>query len=311
MIFNRVIFFIFDGVHLLDLAGAVTVFYESGCCGKKYDMRYVSPYPNPATSSGLGFTNVEPLSSITVHKDDIVIVAGMEIEKWNRADDHLWIPWLQSAAATGATIASICTAAFGLAAAGLLNGQNCTTHWAWTTVLQQKYPQLKVIENKLFVQSGRIFTSAGIATGIDLALYLIEEQHGVAFACLVAEDMVVYIRRDGMEAQSSVYLQNRQHINHQIHRVQDYITKHLHRKITIEELSELIFVSSRNLTRLFKTATGITIGQYIQLLRYEKAKHLLKTKHKLAWIAKECGYNSTAQLRKLVKEANEQYIHHR
>jgi len=302
---NRVIFFIFNSVHLLDLAGAVTVFYESGCCGKSYNMHYVSPYDNPGTSSGLGLSNVEPLSSVTVSMDDIVIVAGMEIERWNRADDHLWIPWLQSAAATGATISSICTAAFALAAAGLLNGQNCTTHWAWTTALQQKYPLLKVIENKLFVQSGRIFTSAGIATGIDLALYLVEEQHGAAFACLLAKDMVVYIRRDGAEAQDSIYLQSRHHINHQIHQIQDYITKHLHHKITIGELAELAFISPRNLTRLFKSATGITIGQYIQLLRQEKAKRLLKTKQKVAWVAKECGYNSTAQLRKLVKEAKD------
>jgi transcriptional regulator GlxA family with amidase domain len=302
---NRVIFLIFNGVHLLDLAGAVTVFYESGCCGKQYDMHYVSPYDSPGTSSGLGFTNVEPLSSVTVGIDDTVIVAGMEIEKWSRTDDHLWIPWLQSAAATGATICSICTAAFALAAAGLLNGQNCTTHWAWTTALQQKYPQIKVIENKLFVQSGRIFTSAGIATGIDLALYLIEEQHGAAFACLVAKDMVVYIRRDGTEAQNSIYLQNRQHINHHIHQIQDYITKHLNHKITISELAELVFISPRNLTRLFKSATGITIGQYIQTLRLEKAKHLLKTKQKVVWIAKESGYNSTAQLRKLLKEAKD------
>lgn len=302
---NRVIFFLFDSIHLLDLAGAVTVFCESGCCGKPYDMHYVSPYQNPGTSSGLGFTNVAPLSSVTVNQDDIVIVAGMEIEKWNRADDQLWIPWLQSAAQSGAIISSVCTAAFALAAAGLLNGQNCTTHWAWTTVLQQKYPLLKVIENRLFVQSGRIFTSAGIATGIDLALYLVEQQHGAAFSCLVAQDMVVYIRRDGAEAQSSIYLQNRQHINHNIHQVQDYITKHLRHKITIGELADLIFVSPRNLTRLFKSATGTTIGQYIQLLRQEKAKHLLKTKHKIAWIAKECGYSSTAQLRKFVKEAND------
>lgn len=302
---NRVIFFLFDSVHLLDLAGAVTVFYESGCCGKKYDMRYVSPYHHPETSSGLGFTNVEPLSSVTVHQNDIVIVAGMEIDKWNRADDQLWIPWLQAAAKSAAIVASVCTAAFALAAAGLLNGQNCTTHWAWTTTLQKRYPLIKVIENKLFVQSGRIFTSAGIATGIDLALYLIEQQHGVAFACLVAQDMVVYIRRDGADAQNSIYLQNRQHINQYIHQVQDYITKHLHHKITIEELANLIFISPRSLTRVFKSATGVTIGQYIQLLRQEKAKHLLKTKHKMAWIAKECGYSSTTQLRKSVKEAND------
>ncbi|WP_159470320.1 GlxA family transcriptional regulator [Dyadobacter sp. 3J3] len=301
MISNRVIFFVFDSVHLLDLAGAVTVFYESGCCGKRYDIHYVSPYPNPRSSAGLGFKDVDPIGSITVNKDDIVIVAGMEIEKWNRADDHLWIPWLRSAAASGATVCSICTAAFALAAAGLLDGQNCTTHWAWTMALQRNYPRLKVSENKLFVQSGRIFTSAGIATGIDLALYLVEEQHGIAFACLVAKDMVVYIRIDGMEAQNSVYLQNRQHINQHVHQIQDYITKNLHHKLTIDELGEIVFISPRNLTRLFKSATGITIGQYIQLLRQEKAKHLLKENYKAAWVAKECGYKSAASLRKLVK----------
>lgn len=302
MISNRVIFFIFDSVHLLDLAGAVTVFYESGCCGKKYDLHYVSPYANPQTSSGLGFTNVEPLNSITVNKNDIVIVAGMEIEKWNRADDHLWILWLQVAAATGATVCSICTAAFALAAAGLLDDQNCTTHWAWTTVLQERYPRIKVVENKLFIKSGRIFTSAGIATGIDMALYLVEEQHGVDFACTVAKDMVVYIRRDGMDVQNSIYLQNRQHINRYVHQVQDYITKHLHHKITIDELASMVFISPRSLTRLFKSSTGITVGQYINSLRQEKAKRLLKENYKTTWVAKECGYQSTAQLRRLVKE---------
>ncbi|SDF93220.1 Transcriptional regulator GlxA family, contains an amidase domain and an AraC-type DNA-binding HTH domain [Pedobacter terrae] len=300
---NRVIFFIFDHVHLLDLAGAVTVFYESGCCGNNYEIRYVSPYHKPVTSSGLGFSNIEPLKSVTVNKNDMVIVAGMEIKKWDRADDHLWIPWLQDAAATGATISSICTAAFALAAAGLLNGHTCTTHWAWTAALQREYPLLKVIENKLFVQSGRIFTSAGISTGIDLALYFIEEQHGAAFACVVAKDMVVYIRRDGMEAQNSIYLQNRQHINHSIHMVQDYITRHLHEKLIIDELAQLVFISPRNLTRLFKSVTGITIGKYIQSLRQEKAKQLLKTNHKLAWVAKECGFSNPAQLRKIIKEA--------
>ena len=304
MISNRVIFFLFDSVHLLDLAGAVTVFYESGCCGKNYDLHYVSPYVNPQTSSGLGFTNVEPLSSITADKNDIIIVAGMEINKWNRADDQLWIPWLQTAAASGATVCSICTAAFALAAAGLLNGQNCTTHWAWTATLQERYPDIKVVENKLFVKSGRIFTSAGIATGIDLALYLVEEQYGVSFAYTVAKDMVVYIRRDGMDVQNSIYLQNRQHINRHVHQIQDYITKHLHHKITIEELGAIVFISPRNLTRLFKSSTGITIGQYISSLRQEKAKHLLKENYKVEWVAKQCGYKSTTQLRRLVKETN-------
>lgn len=299
---NRVIFFIFNSVHLLDLAGAVTVFYESGCCGEPYEIHYVSTSPNPETSSGLGFTNVKLLDSVTVCATDVVIVAGMEIAKWNRADDALWIPWLQAAAATGATVCSVCTAAFALAVAGLLDHRDCTTHWGYTAALQKHFPRLNVVENKLFVQSGRIFTSAGIATGIDLALYLLEERHGVAFACQVAKDMVVYIRRDGKESQNSIYLQNRQHINYQVHQVQDYITGHLDHKLNIEELAALACVSPRNLTRIFKSATGITIGQYIQTLRQEKARHLLKSGYKLDWIAKTCGYQSATQLRRAVKK---------
>jgi len=298
---DRIIFFLFDGVHLLDPAGAVTVFYESGCLGKPYELCYVSPYPQPISSSGLGFTKVMAPEELTVNANDTIIVAGMEIAKWQRSDDALWIPWLQSAAARGVTVCSVCTAAFALAAAGLLDGRQCTTHWAWTSSLQQQYPRIKVLENILYVKSGNIYTSAGIATGIDLALFLVEERHGVAFACKVAKDMVVYVRREGKDPQDSIYIQNRQHINHQIHQVQDYIAQHLREKISIEELAELIHISPRSLTRLFKASTGITIGQYVQQLRLEKAMHLLKDHHKMAWIAMECGYKSPGQLRQLIK----------
>lgn len=298
---NRIIFFLFEGVHLLDLAGAVTVFYESGCLGKPYELCYVSPYPQPISSSGLGFNNIKPLEEITINKDDLIIVAGMEIAKWNRADDALWIPWLQNAAAIGAKVCSVCTAAFALAAAGLLEGRQCTTHWAWTAALQQAYPRIKVQENLLYVKSDQIYTSAGIATGIDLALFLLEEQHGVAFACQVAKDMVVYVRREGKDQQDSIYIQNRQHINHQIHQVQDYISQNLRQKLSIPELAETIHTSPRSLTRLFKSATGITIGQYIHQLRREKALHLLKEDYKIAWIALECGFKSPNQLRQMLK----------
>ncbi|MBB2147977.1 GlxA family transcriptional regulator [Pedobacter gandavensis] len=298
---NRIIFFLFEGVHLLDLAGAVTVFYEAGCLGKPYELCYVSPYPQPISSSGLGFHNIKPLEEITINEDDLIIVAGMEIAKWNRADDALWIPWLQNATATGAKVCSVCTAAFALAAAGLLEGRQCTTHWAWTAALQQAYPGIKVQENLLYVKSDRIYTSAGIATGIDLALFLLEEQHGVAFACQVAKDMVVYVRREGKDQQDSIYIQNRQHINHQVHQVQDYISQNLRQKLSIPDLAEMVHISPRSLTRLFKSATGITIGQYIHQLRREKALHLLKENYKIAWIALECGFKSPNQLRQMLK----------
>ncbi|RAJ81919.1 transcriptional regulator GlxA family with amidase domain [Chitinophaga dinghuensis] len=299
---RRVIFLLFDSVHLLDLAGAVTVFYESGCCGHPYELKYVSPYRQPVSSAGLMFTQVDPLESVQVEPEDILIVAGMDLTKWDRADDGKWVPWLQTAARAGATICSVCTAAFALAAAGLLHGRNCTTHWAYTKKLQADYPDLQVQENRLFVKSDRIYTSAGISTGIDLALFLVEEDHGPDFACTVAKDMVIYIRRDGEASQQSVYLQYRQHINHQVHQVQDYIAKHLHEKLSLTALATLVYSSPRNLTRLFKAETGVTIGQYIRDLREEKARQLLKEDHKASWIAKTCGISDIRLLRTLARK---------
>ncbi|PWV51921.1 AraC family transcriptional regulator with amidase-like domain [Chitinophaga sp. S165] len=300
---KRVIFFLFDHVHLMDLAGAVTVFYEAGCCGHPYELRYVSPYTSPGTSSGLGFTRVEPLDAVSIQSDDIVIVAGMDLSKWDRTNDAVWMPWLQHAVMVGATVCSICTAAFALAVAGLLDGLSCTTHWGYTGALRQHFPKLQVMENRLFVKSDNIYTSAGISTGIDLALFLVEEHYGPTFAYTVAKDMVMYIRRDGTATQHSIHLQHRQHINHQIHEIQDYITHHLHTKLTITELAAMVHMSPRNLTRLFKLTTGITIGDYIRNLREEKATQLLNEGQKLSWVAKTCGIGSTRQLGQLAKKA--------
>ncbi|SFM63363.1 transcriptional regulator, AraC family with amidase-like domain [Chitinophaga sp. YR627] len=299
---KRVIFFLLDHVHLMDLAGAVTVFYEAGCCGHPYELRYVSPYPSTGSSAGLGFTNVEPLEAVVVQPEDIVIVAGIDLSKWDHTADEQWLPWLQHAAAIGATVCSVCTAAFVLAVAGLLNGRDCTTHWGYTKALAKHFPRANVIENKLFVKSDNIYTSAGISTGIDLALYLVEADHGPAFAYTVAKDMVVYIRRDGDASQHSIYLQHRQHISYQVHQVQDHITRQLHTKLTITELAEQAHMSPRNLTRLFKTTTGITIGDYIRHLREEKAVQLLKEGHKLAWVGKVCGIGSSRQLSQLARK---------
>jgi transcriptional regulator GlxA family with amidase domain len=300
---RRVIFFLLDHVHLMDLAGAVTVFYEAGCCGHSYELRYVSPYPSSGSSAGLGFTRTEPLDAIQVQPADIVIVAGIDLSKWDHTRDEQWIPWIQHAASIGATVCSVCTAAFVLAVAGLLNERDCTTHWGYTKALAQHFPRTHVMENKLFVKSDNIYTSAGISTGIDLALFLVEADYGSAFAYTVAKDMVVYIRRDGDASQHSVHLQHRQHINHQVHQVQDYIAQQLHTKLTITELAELVYMSPRNLTRLFKTTTGITIGDYIRCLREEKAAQLLKEGHKLAWVGKTCGIGSSRQLSQLARNA--------
>lgn len=294
---NRVIFFIASQTHILDLAGPVQVFYESGTYGHAYEILYISDQPEKTSSSGLLFTQLQHISEVTIQPDDIIFIPGFQLDATNTALKN----WLVNIAHIGATLCSVCTGSFALAAAGLLDGHGCTTHWKYTTRLQQEYPLTKVLTNRLFVKSGNIYTSAGITTGIDLALFIIEEKHGPAFAWQLAAEMVVYIRRDGDDTQQSIYLQYRRHINNHIHQVQDYIIHHLDETLALDTLATQVHTSSRNLTRLFKTATGITIGQYIEKLRVEKAVSLLKENNKITTVAQQCGFKSVVQLRTMIK----------
>jgi transcriptional regulator GlxA family with amidase domain len=297
---NRVLFLILDNLHLLDLAGPVQAFYEANTYGIPYEILYLSDKAERQSSSQLKFHQLTLLSKIKLEKNDIIVVAGYHLlpTQNNTAINT----FLQKANNLSLTICSICTGAFALAAAGILNNKVCTTHWKYTDQFQKEFPNIIVTKNRLFVKDGNVYTSAGIATGIDLALFVLEERHGAEFAWKVAREMVVYIRRDGEEAQESIYLQYRRHINSNIHDVQDYIIHHLNEKLTIELLAEKIFTSPRNLTRLFKSTTSITVGEYIEKMRIEKAKQLIKAKYKMEAVAAECGFKSTTQLKTILRK---------
>jgi transcriptional regulator GlxA family with amidase domain len=299
---RRVIFYINKGVHLLDLAGAVQSFYEAGEYGEPYEMIYVGDDPGPVCSAGLPFGRLVHYSAVEVLPEDLLFVAGFDLRHLGVAQKAPLRSWLKKAAQTQAAVCSICTGAFLLAEAGVLDGQTCTTHWKYTQRLQKEYPGVQVLTDRLFVKSGNIYTSAGVTTGLDMALSLLEERHGPEFAYKIAREMVVYIRRDGSEPQESIYLQYRAHVNQPIHTVQDWMIHHLQKKIRIEELAALIYTSPRNLTRQFKAVTGVTVGQYLDKLRVEKAVHLLRQHAKIGTIPRQCGLQSENQLRSLLKK---------
>jgi transcriptional regulator GlxA family with amidase domain len=297
---NRVLFYINKCVHLLDMAGAAQAFYEAHQYGQPYQLVFCSDDPNPMSSAGLPFGTLVHYSTVEVRPGDLLIVPGFQIRELNRAAGLL--TWLRKAAAAEAVICSICTGAFLLAEAGLLDDGECTTHWRYTEQLRRDYPKAKVLTDRLFVKCGNIYTSAGVTTGLDLALFLLEERHGPEFTYKVARELVVYMRRDGSEPQQSVYLQYRSHVNGEIHTIQDWMIQHLQQKIRIEELAALVYTSPRNLTRLFKSITGVTIGQYLEKLRVEKAVHLLRQQVKVGTITRQCGLQSENQLRSLLKK---------
>jgi transcriptional regulator GlxA family with amidase domain len=215
------------------------------------------------------------------------------------------VRWLTTAARAGATMSSVCTGALVLAEAGLLDGRRCTTHWKRTAELRRRCPSAEVLDDRLFVEDGNVVTSAGIASGIDLALALIERSHGALFAARVAREMVVYIRRDANQPQHSIYLDHRTHLHPGIHAVQDWLCAHPAERTNLRALARIARMSPRSLTRAFRSLTGLSILQYRTRLRLERARALMSNPElTLEAIAEQCGFGDARQFRRIWAEAN-------
>lgn len=294
---RRVFFLILPSVHLLDMAGPVQVFYEASGLGGRYEVRFCSRTPSIRSAQGLLLAGLEPLPA--AGHGDIVLVPGIDSSTLGDLD-HVPGRWLRDAAAAGAAIGSICSGAFALAHAGLLDGRPCTTHWKVAERLQLEYPAARVVRNRLFVRDGSLITSAGIASGIDMALSMVEEHHGPITAARVAREMVVWLRRSGESGQSSVFLDFRTHLHPGVHRVQDWLGSHVEENPSLEDLSRVAGMSPRNLTRVFRQATGISIKDYATRIRLEVAAGLLRSpEYSLERVAAECGFKDPRQLRRL------------
>ncbi|MBF4483598.1 DJ-1/PfpI family protein [Flavobacterium sp. CSZ] len=296
-------FYIPKQVTLLDLSGVVEVFQEAIGLGFQYELQFISSQSSVVSSSGLEFASLTHFSKTNPKENDLVFISGSSTHQIDlNAEDALFFEWLQQLNANQTTICSICSGAFLLAKAGLLDHKECTTHWKLVDKLKKDFPLAKTQNNTLFTQSGTIYTSAGIITGIDLALHIIEQRHGKETAATIAKELVVYKRRHGNDEQESVYLQNRNHRDEKIHIIQDWIISNLEKTSTIDFLAELIHIGPRNLTRIFKKQTGITIAEYRTKLRIEKAKSLLlNSDYKIEHIAHLCGYKTSKQLRVILE----------
>lgn len=298
---RRVLFVLLPQVNLLDLAGPVQVFHASGQLGVPYELHFCASQPEVASAPGLVLAHLEPL--IDVAPDDLVIVPGLQLECDPLHDlslDPELNQWLNQAHMVGAHIASVCTGAFVLGEAGLLNGHRCTTHWISVADLQARYPRARVQDSALYIHDGRITTSAGVASGIDMALSLLEHQHGPLFTAQVARYLVIYLRRNGSQPQDSVYLQYRTHLDPGVHRVQDHLISHLTEPVSLPALAQVGQMSTRSLTRAFKEATGLTPVQYHQRLQLELAATLLHNPElSIEEIAHKCGFEDARHFRRL------------
>jgi transcriptional regulator GlxA family with amidase domain len=305
----QVVFVIPPGVHLLDITGPAHIFYEALSYGAPLKLYFCNLHAKETSiesSSSLFLSQLTDFNTLSLNKGDLVFVPGLDVALL--LDDHFlstsskpFQQWMQAQHQNGVIICSVCTGAYLLAEAGLLNNRLCTTHWKYIERFTQCYPLAQVQQNRLFIKEDNLYTSAGVASGIDLSLFLIEELFGAAFSAQVAKEVVVFLRRAPADPQLSVFMQYRNHLEDRVHQVQDILAQSLEKKLNIEVLAEQVHMSGRNLTRLFRKTTNISIGQYTDQLRTERAQQLLREGHTLQTTANLCGLKSTNQLRQLLK----------
>ena len=293
-------------VEVLDLAGPLQVFTEAKFQGYELSLEFYSYQDEITSTSGLPFFNIRNYKEAELAGGDYIFMPGMD-DKYVRSisfkAERDFFNWLKECSEKKVLVCSICNGAFALDHAGLLKDTECTTHWRRVEEMQTEFPTAKVISDILYKKSNNVYTSAGISAGIDLALAILEELKGALFTHKVARGLVVYHRRSHNHTQNSIYLDYRNHINPSIHVVQDHLIDHLSDDNCIEDLAELVAMSPRNLSRVFKDKTGTTILEYLTMLRLEFARTMLNNpEFTIEYIASKCGFKTARQLQRILQK---------
>ncbi|MEB3030600.1 GlxA family transcriptional regulator [[Mycobacterium] nativiensis] len=288
---------VFDGVKLLDVAGPAEVFAEANRFGGDYRLIVASVDGRPVrTSIGIPFTVTDRIAD--VESADTVMVAGGD-ELIGQPIDPGLVEALKTAATRTRRLASVCTGAFVLAQAGLLSGRRATTHWRHAGRLARAFPDIKVEPDAIFVRDGDVFTSAGVSSGIDLALALVEQDHGTEVAREVARTLVVYLKRAGGQSQFSVLVEADPPAESALRGVLDAIASDPGAEHSVKNLAAQASLSTRQLTRLFHAELGITPARYVEIIRVDVARAALDAGHNVSVTARLAGFGSTETLRRV------------
>jgi transcriptional regulator GlxA family with amidase domain len=291
-----VAFLLAPNVHLLDLAGPAHVFSAAANFGLDYRLRYLADTESVPTAQGVALQASTEIPALDA--DDMLVVPGCGGQRLSQTA-RLGAALADLLREFPGTVASVCSGAVQLGRAGLLDGRRCTTHHEHQDELATRFPTATVIRDVLYVIDGRIVTSAGIASGIDLALHLLATAHGPAVAARIAREMVIYARRNGDDHQDSAMLRHRSHLNDTVHRLQDHIDSRYTARLPLAELADAVGCSERTVTRLFAQATGLTPLRYQQLLRLERAEHLIGQGATVDSAAHAVGFEDARMLRRL------------
>lgn len=250
-----------------------------------------------ATSCGLELGPARPLSMLRGPLDTLMVAGGIGVEA--ALGDRRLVSGLRRAARRARRVTSVCTGAFLLAEAGLLDGRRVTTHWAACAALQNRYPALEVDPDPIFVRDGNVWTSAGVTAGMDLALALVEEDHGVEAAQTIARWLVMFLRRPGGQSQFRAPVWSQAAERAPVRLAQDAINTDPGGNHTVSAMAERVGMSTRHFTRVFSTEIGCTPARYVEQVRVDAARHELETTTLgLAAVAAQFGFGTTETLRR-------------
>jgi transcriptional regulator GlxA family with amidase domain len=282
-------------VQVLDVTGPLEVFSNA----PDYEIQLANPGLERTlqTNRGVVLADATPISDVHGPIDTLLIAGGPGAESGSY--DPNFIAWIAKAARQSRRVASICTGAFLLAEAGLLNGKQAVTHWNFCDRLAKEYPKVIVRPEPIYLRDGSIYTSAGITAGIDLSLALVEEDHGHETALRIARFLVMFLVRPGGQAQYSHMLSHQAVTSQPLRELQVWMLQHLREDLTVESLAERIGMSARHFTRVCLRETGMNPGQFVDRMRVEVAQQIIDSSSRgLKEVADSCGFKSADAMRR-------------
>ncbi len=295
---RRVVIVIFPGVQPLDVIGPAEVFHTAARIDPPgYAVEVVAAKPGPVRSSTVGLTVDRTIAACRGPIDTLVVAGGGGVSA--AAQDPRLLTWLEQAARRARRVCSVCTGAFLLAEAGLLEGRRATTHWAGCVALARRFPGVAVEPDQIFVRDGEVYTSAGVTAGMDLALALVEDDLGRATALEVARWLVVFVKRPGGQSQFSAQLAAQTAERAPLRELQDWIAGNLGADLSVPALAERAHMSERNFARAFRKELGMTPAAYVETVRVEAARIALESSEApVEVVASRNGFGTVETMRR-------------
>ncbi|MFI6559275.1 GlxA family transcriptional regulator [Streptomyces sp. NPDC050534] len=293
---HRVAFLAFDGVTLLDVSGPLEVLHQAGRLGHSYTPVLVSPRGGDVTASS-GPALARTVAAADAGPIDTLVVAGADVLAEQPPDGDL-LAAAALLAGRAQRVASVCSGAFVLAELGLLDGRRATTHWRHAETLARRYPRVEVEPDALHIQDGRYLTSAGISAGIDLALALVEDDHGADAAREAARELVVFMQRPGGQSQFSTALETPPARSDVLGRLIASVLADPAADHSLPAMASSAAVSTRHLARLFQTELNTTPARWVERVRLDRARQLLLDGHSVTAAARRSGLGSDETLRR-------------